>query len=125
MLLSDKLAQVRDYINRQEGKLKLLANLTDLTTVTVTLREKQKYDPAPPPSVAETPTFGMRVDRTFAGSWDAFVGFLQVVVLAVIAAGPWAALLAIVGVPAAMLARRRKRSVPTVAVVQPVPPPSA
>jgi len=126
LLLRDKLADIRDYINRQEGKLRVLANLTDLTTITLTIREKQKYDPTPPPEIAEAPTFGMRVSRTFNASWDAFVGFVQMVILAIIAAGHWVALLIVVAAPVVLLARRWKRAQPIVVeLAQPSPPPSA
>jgi hypothetical protein len=120
-----ELEAVRDDINRKQGRLKLIANLTELTTVTVTLREKQKYDPTPPPDIAETPTFGMRIDRTFTTSWEAFVSFLQFLVLAVIAAGHWVALGAVVGGVAYVIARRRARMPVVTEVVEPTSPPAS
>jgi Domain of unknown function (DUF4349) len=115
-----ELAEVRDDINRKQGKLRLLANLTELTTVTVTLRERQKYAPAPPPDIAEVPTFDMRIGRTFGASWDALVAFVQFLILAVVAAAPWLAIAAVVVGPAAVLTWRWRRTLPP--VVQPVDP---
>ena len=65
--INEKLNLVRDDINRKTGQLKRLADLTDLTTVNVTLREKQKYDGEKAPVAAETPTFGMRASRISFG----------------------------------------------------------
>jgi hypothetical protein len=118
-----ELAAVRDDINRKEGQLRLIVNLTELTTVTVTLREKQKYDPQGPPEILETPTFGTRISHTFTKSWDALVAFVQFVVLAVTAAAPWLLPLIVVGAVLYPLVRRRRQTPPPVAeVAQPAPP---
>jgi hypothetical protein len=119
-----ELAEVRDDINRKQGKLNLLANLTDLTTVTVTLRERQKYDPTPPPDIAETPTFGTRIDVTFNASWDRFVAALQFLVIAAIAAVPWLALPAVVAMAIGIVVRQRRRTPPAAAQVAASAPPS-
>jgi hypothetical protein len=119
-----ELAEVRDDINRKQGKLNLLANLTDLTTVTVTLRERQKYDPAPPPAIAESASFGTRIGVTFANSWDAFVAALQFVVIAATAAAPWLALPAVVALAGWVVLRRRHRAPPVTPQVTPSAPPS-
>jgi hypothetical protein len=104
-----ELAQVRDDINRKQGRLKLLANLTDLTTVNVTIREKQRFNAGPPPAVAEVPTFGMRVRRTFTSSIDALTAFVQDLALVAIALAPWALLAAVVLGPIYLVARRLAR----------------
>jgi hypothetical protein len=121
-----ELAGVRDDINRKEGKLRLIANLTDLTTVTVTLQEKQKYTPTLPPDIAEAPTFGMRISHTFGKSWDAVVAFVQVIVLAAAGVIPWLPLLALIGIPLVMAVRRSRHemSVTEPQVATPNPPPS-
>jgi len=84
-----ELDRVTDDIQRKEGRLRLLANLTELTTVNVQIRERQKYVPAKGPDVAEEPTFAMRAAKTFGGSWDAFLEVGQALVLFVIALTPW------------------------------------
>jgi len=85
----DKLENINDEINRKEGQLRLWANLTDLTTVTIHLRERQKYIAEKGPEPIETPTFGMRAGKTWAGSGELFLGFCQSLILVVIAAIPW------------------------------------
>jgi hypothetical protein len=121
-----ELSGVRDDINRKVGKLKLLKNLTDLTTVSVTLREKQKYVGEKPPELVENPTFGMRVGATFRTSWDALVGFVQLALLAAIAVAPWLIPVIVAAVPVTMLARRWRKSLPAIGeVIEPAPPPSS
>jgi hypothetical protein len=119
-----ELAAVRDDINRHQGRLKLMANLTDLTTVTVTLREKQKYEPTPPPDITETPAFGTRIGYTFSKSWEALVTFVQYVVLAAVGAAPWLMPAALVAVAAFVIARIRARRIPVVTPVAPPTPPA-
>lgn len=84
-----ELDAISDDINRKEGQLKLWANLTDLTTCTIHMTEKQPYIAAPKVEPVEVPTFGMRASSTWKSSWDAFVGFLEVIVLIAIAVTPW------------------------------------
>lgn len=115
-----ELSQVRDDINRKEGRLRLLANLTDLTTITVALREKQKYNAAAPPQVAETPTFGMRSARTFERSWGALVEFVQYAVLAAIAVTPWLLPPALLGFGVALLIRRARKAASARAAAEPM-----
>jgi hypothetical protein len=40
-----ELDRVSDEIQRKQGRLRLMANLTDLTTINLTLRERQKFAP--------------------------------------------------------------------------------
>jgi hypothetical protein len=98
--VQDMLDNINDEINRLEGKLKLWADVTDLTTITLIMREKQKYIAPKGPELAEVPTFGMRADRTFGNSWDALVGFAQALALASIAVAPW---LPVMFVPAGLI----------------------
>ena len=106
----DKLEIVNDEINRKEGQLRLWANLTDLTTVTVRMREKQKYLAEKGPQPNETPTFGMRAGKTWHETWDSFVGFWQGMLLVVIALAPWLpiALAFVFGI--GVIVRRRGRA---------------
>ena len=87
--VSDKLDQLTDEINRKEGQLNLWKELTDLTTVTVTLREKQPYVPVKGPELVEVPSFGTRASKTFTDSWEALVKFGEVLALVAIALAPW------------------------------------
>jgi Domain of unknown function (DUF4349) len=84
-----ELDAITDDINRKEGQLRLWKNQTDLTTVTVNLREKQKYVPEEKAKDREVPTFGMRADKTWHDSWKAFLGFGEWLILAAITLTPW------------------------------------
>lgn len=105
----DKLENINDEINRKVGQLRLWANLTDLTTVTVHLRERQKFEPEPAPSPAEIPTFGMRASTSWQHSWDLFVAFWQGALIIVIAAAPWLTLAATVLLAGWLITRRARR----------------
>jgi len=107
----DRLSEVRDYINRMEGKLRLLENLTDLATVTVYLREKSRFEPELPPERAEAPTFGQRIGRTFSDSLAGLLELGKLLVLFVVGVAPWVVPLAVVGIPAWVIARRRRGEV--------------
>ncbi|HZZ82424.1 MAG TPA: DUF4349 domain-containing protein [Gemmataceae bacterium] len=111
----DKLEQVSNEINRKEGQLKLWADLTELTTVTVTLREKQKYIAAKPPEPTETPTFGMRAGKTWSESWDALLEFGEGVALVAIAVTPWLPVILVVGLVGWFVGRRVVRAAVAVA----------
>ncbi len=113
----DKLESVSGEINRKEGQLKLWEDLTDLTTITVNLREKQKYIAVKPPDTAEVPTFGMRADKAWNDSWDALVGFLEWAALVAIAVTPWLPIPMILGAGVWLIARRLFRRKPEQVVV--------
>ena len=85
----DKLENVTGEINRMEGQLKLWANLTDLTTCTVNMREKERYIKTKPPDIAEVPTFGVRAGKTWSDSWEMLLGFCENVAILAVAVTPW------------------------------------
>jgi hypothetical protein len=94
-----ELDRVTDDIQRKEGRLRLMANLTELTTVNLTLRERQKFTPDTGPQIAEAATFSMKADRTFGNSWGVLVGFGQAVALVAIALAPWLPVILVVSIP--------------------------
>jgi hypothetical protein len=102
--------QVQDDVQRKQGRLKLLANLTDLTTVSITVRERQKYVPDKGPEVAEIPTFAMRALKTFGDSLGAVKSLAAEVAIVLIALAPWLPLLLVLGIPTWIFARRRARA---------------
>jgi hypothetical protein len=85
----DKLESMTDEINRKQGQLNLWANLTDLTTCTVQMREKERYIKAKPPESAEVPTFGVRAGKTWSDSLQMFLKFCQTVAIGAVAITPW------------------------------------
>jgi hypothetical protein len=75
-----ELSRVRGEIEQLQGRLRVLANLTALTSVTIDVREREKFQP-PPPVAANFPT---RVARTFRDSLGRLIEFGEAVVLLVV-----------------------------------------
>ena len=80
---------ITDDVMRKEGTLKLWTNLTDLTTFTIHMREKQPWDPKVIEEKEGAPDFSTRASGTWNRSWDLFLGFCQGVIIIVIAIAPW------------------------------------
>ncbi|MFI5455776.1 MAG: DUF4349 domain-containing protein [Isosphaerales bacterium] len=59
-----ELSRVRGEIEQLEGKIRVLENLSSLATLTLNIREREKYAP-PAPAVADFPT---QVARTWDGA---------------------------------------------------------
>ncbi len=85
-----EIARVRGEIERAEGRMRVLKDLTALSTVTITAEEIQNYVPE------ESPAFGTEIRRSFQGSLDALQTFGKGLVLFLVAAGPW---LVALGIP--------------------------
>jgi hypothetical protein len=103
LLIEKEISRVREEVERMEGRLRFLANQTDLSTVEITLREIKGYRPEGPPSLAT------QARRTFGASLAGLAEFARALVLFVVALVPWAAVGGAVGVPL-YLARRRRRA---------------
>lgn len=116
-----ELDRVTDEIQRKEGRLRLMANLTDLTTVNLTLRERQKFTPDKGPDVVEAATFGMRAGKTFEESWGALRDFGQGLALVGIALAPWLPVLIVIAIPVWYSWRQWRRQMRTAAAA-PVTP---
>lgn len=111
-----ELNQVREDIDHKLGRLKLLANLTDMTTITLTIREKQKYAEDKGPNLAENPSFQMRVSRTFSESAGGLISLCQTLAIALVALAPWSPLILADGLPTWIYLRRwRKVATPILA----------
>jgi hypothetical protein len=72
-----ELSRVRGEIEQLEGKIRLLENLSSLATLTLNVREREKFEP-PPPVVADFPT---KVTRAWEGSLLDMLHFVQAVVI--------------------------------------------
>lgn len=105
--VSDRIYEVRQQVERVEGRLKYLETRAAFSTVTLTLREVADYRPP------TAPTFPDRVSRAFHDSWDAFVSFGEGVALFAVAASAWLPLLVPAGLVAVWLLRRLVRTVNT------------
>ncbi len=78
-----ELSRVREEVERIQGRLQLLANLTALTTVTLSVYERRAYIPP------ESPTYATRMSRRFFGSARSLALFLGNVLLNVVSVIPW------------------------------------
>jgi hypothetical protein len=95
-----ELTRVRGEIEQAQGRLQVLANLTELTTVTVSFQEWKDYAPA------ASPSFALTVNRTFTGSFGVLLTFGKTILLAAVALVPWLPLLGLIAVPTWWALRR-------------------
>lgn len=110
-----ELSRVRTEIERMQGRLRLLANLTSLTTVTISASEIKGYVPP------QAPTLGTRVARTFGASLDSLREFGEGLLIVCVALVPWLPLIALgVGI-VYWLARRSIARARTITLIE-VPP---
>jgi type II secretory pathway pseudopilin PulG len=91
--IREQVAKNRAEIERLEGRLKYLADQTELSTITLEMREDREYTP---PS---TPGLGSRVVDVFRQSVAALKDAGEFAVLAAVAVAPWLplALVAVAG----------------------------
>jgi len=104
--VSDRIAQVRQDVERVQGRLNFLSNMTSLATINLTLREIKDYKPP------MAPTFGNRINSTFTESWEGLVDFGEDLVLLLVALVPWLVVLVPMGVIGLLLVRRSRRKSP-------------
>lgn len=83
LTVEKELSRVRDEIERIEGRLRFLTNQTDLSTITITLREVKNFVPEGPPTLAT------QVSRSFGNSLDTLKAFVVGLLLLVVALVPW------------------------------------
>jgi hypothetical protein len=121
LAIERELSRVRGEIERAEGRLRMLGNLSTLATLDVTLREVKDYVPP------QAPTFAAEIGGTFTGSLDVLRQFGQFLLLALVALTPWLPVIALIVVPTWLLARRalRQSQPATVVPVEPTPQPPA
>lgn len=98
-----ELARIRQQIEQMEGKLRQLANLTSLSTVTINVREELNYTPP------EAPTFATRASNGWTNSISALADTGQNVAIMVVVAFPWLVVMAIIAAPVVLLVRRKIR----------------
>ena len=96
-----EISRVRGEIERHEGRLNVLKDLTSLSTVTLTIQEIKDYVPEP----TEEPGYGTKVARTWNDSLGAFGQFMTGLSLAIVALVPWLILIVPIGVVAWLVIR--------------------
>ncbi|HEY3965226.1 MAG TPA: DUF4349 domain-containing protein [Planctomycetaceae bacterium] len=98
-----EVSRVRDDLERMQGRMRVLQDLTSLATVTLYVDEIKGYVPP------QNPTFAVRISRAFDASWDALATTSQSLAVAAVAFAPWAVALGIPGFGFVMLIRRLTR----------------
>ena len=106
LAVEKEIARVRGEIERAEGRLNVLKDLTALSTVTVSVQEIKDYVPEP----TEEPGFGTKVARTWDSSVDGLGGFFTRLSLGVVALVPWLVVIAPLGLVAYLLIRKARRA---------------
>lgn len=103
-----ELSRVREEIERLEGRLRVLQDLTALTTINLTVDEIRNYVPA------EAASLGTRIRRTFVGSLDALRTTGERLLIVCVALVPWLAVILPPVLLLAILIRRglRRRHAP-------------
>jgi hypothetical protein len=89
LAVEDQLARVREEIERMQGHMRVLKDLTAFSTITLTVNEIKGYKPP------EAPTFGNRIARAWSGTLDALLSTGQNLVIGIVAVGPWLVILSI------------------------------
>jgi hypothetical protein len=101
--VEQQLGRIRGEIEQMEGRLKYLANRTDMTTVSIALREKQDYEPELASSLSA------RIGDTWGTSLTSLGDFGERFLLATVAASPWIAIMAVILVPTYWYASKRSQ----------------
>ena len=78
-----ELSRVRSEIERMQGRLRVLANLTSLATVTIIASEIKGYVPP------QAPTLATKIGRTFHDSVESLQRLGESVLLTCVAVAPW------------------------------------
>jgi len=110
-----EISRVRGEIEQMQGRLRVLANLSSLTTITITMNEIKNYVPPKPP------TFGTEVSRRFSSSLIGLVNFGKNLVFAFVTLFPWIVVFAL---PVALLLRTVRRRGASINSNSPTPPDS-
>lgn len=84
LVVEKELSRVRTEAEQMAGQLRLLQDLTALSTVTLNVSETKEYVPVEPP------TFVARIGETWTMSLGGLQQVGQVVVLVAVALAPWA-----------------------------------
>ena len=95
-----ELSRVRGEIEQMQGRIRYLANLSSLSTVTITATEIKNYKPP------QAPTFATQITRRFSSSVDNLAAFGRGIILFLAGLLPWIPILALVVAGIVWLFRR-------------------
>jgi len=108
--IETELSRVRGEIEQLEGKIRVLENLSSLATLTLSIREREKFEP-PPPAVAD---FGTQVARTWESSLRGLINLGKAFILWAVDWVLWIPLLIVAGLLAWVILRRLLRLLPRI-----------
>lgn len=119
--IETELSRVRGEIEQLEGKIRVLENLSSLATLTLSVREREKFEP-PPPAVADFPT---QVARTWENSPRGLISLGKAFILWAVDWVLWIPLLIVAGLLAWIILRRLFRLLPRIIALAntPITPP--
>ncbi len=103
--VEQELGRVRGEIEQMQGRLRYLANRTQLTTVDIIAREQRDYVPP------ESPTLAARIRHAWESSLLLLRSFGEAVTVAIVFAFPWLILGLIVFAPIAWVVRRKRQRI--------------
>jgi len=103
LAVEQELSRVRGEIEQLQGRLRLLANQTELTTITVAITEAREFVPI------RGTSFAAEVARTFRGSVSNMKNAAQGLVLVLIALLPWLLVAALIIAPVVLVVNRISR----------------
>jgi hypothetical protein len=99
-----ELSRVREELERMQGRMRVLADRTSLTSVQLVISEVHNYQPD------EAATIGTRIRRAFSGSLSNMQSAAEQLVVIAAALAPWLAVLAMVLGGAYVFARSHWRA---------------
>ncbi len=103
LAVEKELSRVRGEVEQMEGRMRVLKDLTTLTTVNLKVEEIKQYVPEGEAS------YLTRVQRSFSSSITAFVDFAQTASIVAIASLPWLGVLLVVVLVVRFVLRRSSR----------------
>jgi len=95
-----EISRVREEIERLEGRIRVLRDLTAYSTVRLRVDEIGDYIPE------EAPTYGTRVRRAWRKSLSLMTESAQALSIVVVAVAPWLAVIAVAGLLVLLVLRR-------------------
>jgi hypothetical protein len=101
-----ELSRVRGEIEQLEGKIRVLENLSSLATLTLNVREREKYAPTAP----VVASFGTQISRTWESSMTSLVDLGKAIVLWVVSWAIWGPLYLVGAIVAWFLIRKLVRA---------------
>jgi hypothetical protein len=103
LAVEKELSRVREEVERFEARLRVLQDLTAMTTVSLTIEEVKNYVPA------EAATLNARIRRTFARSVESLQNAGEALLIFAVAISPWMVVFALPALTAGLLVRRSLR----------------